>query len=223
MPGNGRSEGQNRTPSCLPTTATHTDSHSHSFCPQIYGQARFRRSSCAIGQDFASEGLIVSVTVVNVLDTHDHKRAADCSSQLELTVINQITASMATAISLQCSCFLAVQVGTNTFPPLNWGGLPAATKEVLLVIQDPDAPLPSPIVHSILYGIPPIITSVSEKDVPDGSMHVAKFTSPKSFKAGASFNKTVWMGPKPVIAHGVHRYFSQVGMGAALAAGCLQH
>ncbi|MEI9916289.1 MAG: hypothetical protein WDN29_11290 [Methylovirgula sp.] len=35
-------------------------------------------------------------------------------------------------------------VGENLSPPLGWADLPAATRELVLIMQDPDAPLPSP-------------------------------------------------------------------------------
>ncbi len=46
-------------------------------------------------------------------------------------------------------------VGGNVSPALNWSGIPAGTAEIVLVTEDPDAPLPRPVVHAVITGIPP--------------------------------------------------------------------
>ncbi len=38
-------------------------------------------------------------------------------------------------------------IGDNISPPLGWTDLPAATRELVLIMQDPDAPLPRPVTH----------------------------------------------------------------------------
>lgn len=51
-------------------------------------------------------------------------------------------------------------VGTNESPPLHWSGVPDRTAELVLVVEDPDAPLPRPFVHLIATGIAPQIRSL---------------------------------------------------------------
>jgi Raf kinase inhibitor-like YbhB/YbcL family protein len=44
--------------------------------------------------------------------------------------------------------------GRDTSPPLRWSGVPAGTRELVLVMRDPDAPTGN-FVHWALAGIPP--------------------------------------------------------------------
>jgi len=44
--------------------------------------------------------------------------------------------------------------GKNTSPALAWTGAPAATREFALIMDDPDAPMPQPFVHWVIYKIP---------------------------------------------------------------------
>ncbi|KAK9803337.1 hypothetical protein WJX73_005244 [Symbiochloris irregularis] len=102
--------------------------------------------------------------------------------------------------------------GSHAFPDLLWGGCPAATKEILVVVQDPDAPPPFPICHSILYGIPASTHSLSAADLPNsGVTKAAGWNGPKTpVLAGKNIYGTVYQGPRPPAQHGPHRYFYQV-------------
>jgi hypothetical protein len=44
--------------------------------------------------------------------------------------------------------------GKNVSPPLSWGDLPDGTQELVLILDDPDAPTPQPFVHWVMYKIP---------------------------------------------------------------------
>lgn len=44
--------------------------------------------------------------------------------------------------------------GRNASPPLTWSGAPPATREFVLILDDPDAPTPEPFVHWVMYKIP---------------------------------------------------------------------
>ena len=75
------------------------------------------------------------------------------------------------AIPLEYTCD-----GEDISPPLAWEGLPAGTKSLALIVDDPDAPDPNAPkmtwVHWILYNLPPTTTSmprgVGEADLPAG-------------------------------------------------------
>jgi hypothetical protein len=93
--------------------------------------------------------------------------------------------------------------GDDVSPPLSWSGVPAETKELALVVDDPDAPTPEPWVHWLIYKIPPTTTSLSENVLP-----VLRVASP----AGALQGKNSWPkrigygGPAPPKGHGLHHY-----------------
>jgi Raf kinase inhibitor-like YbhB/YbcL family protein len=89
--------------------------------------------------------------------------------------------------------------GKNISPPLAWTGVPAGTKGLVLVVDDPDAPDPrapkTTWVHWVLL-MPPDATGLLEgaKNLPEGTI------------AGTNdFKKTGWGGPCPPV--GRHRYF----------------
>src|SRR5688500_11360249 len=42
----------------------------------------------------------------------------------------------------------------NISPALQWSGVPAQAKELVLIVDDPDAPIAEPFVHWVLYGLP---------------------------------------------------------------------
>jgi Raf kinase inhibitor-like YbhB/YbcL family protein len=52
--------------------------------------------------------------------------------------------------------------GQDVSPPLGWTGLPAATKELALLVEDPDAPRGT-FVHWVLYALPPTLAGLPEE------------------------------------------------------------
>lgn len=97
------------------------------------------------------------------------------------------------------------QDGPSTFPPLSWAN-PPGTKELLLVIEDPDAPLPKPIVHGFGYAIPPSVQSIDSEDFDSQNPKYAE----KGIKTGVTREGTPYAAPRPLMNHGPHRYFYQV-------------
>jgi phosphatidylethanolamine-binding protein (PEBP) family uncharacterized protein len=104
------------------------------------------------------------------------------------------------------------QLGSERFPILQWPANPEV-KEWLVIVEDPDAPLPSPIVHGLYFGIPGETREFGgEKVVPNGELKGA------GFRVGKNRGGTVYIGPRPVLGHGVHRYmFDVVGLREGLA------
>ncbi|MEA2592751.1 MAG: hypothetical protein QOD62_2582 [Actinomycetota bacterium] len=92
-------------------------------------------------------------------------------------------------------------VGPNISPPLAWHGLPARAAELVLIIEDPDAPLPKPVVHLALAGISPELGGLVEGDLNEGGRHG---------NGRGSFGRTGYAGPRPVPGHGAHRYVFQL-------------
>lgn len=47
------------------------------------------------------------------------------------------------------------QAGRDLSPPLMWHNVPSNARSLVLVVEDPDAPLPFAFVHAIAYNLPP--------------------------------------------------------------------
>ena len=91
-------------------------------------------------------------------------------------------------------------------PPLAWSGLPKGTREVALIVDDPDVPLEQFSVHWLLYNVPPTVTSIAEG---------AKPADPKAGHAspvkGASqglnaLKRPGYLPPRPFAGSGLHHY-----------------
>jgi len=92
--------------------------------------------------------------------------------------------------------------GADRSPALSWAAPPAATRSLVLIVDDPDAPDPAKPertwVHWVLYNLPPSVRGLSEG------------LTTKSLPAGArdglnDWGAPGWRGPCPPI--GQHRYF----------------
>ena len=95
--------------------------------------------------------------------------------------------------------------GADTSPALEWSGVPADTKSLALVVDDPDAPDPKAprmtYVHWVLYNIPPTATRR-----PEGA---ARGGLPPGTREGTNdWKRTGYGGPCPPI--GRHRYFHKL-------------
>ncbi|KAJ5115228.1 hypothetical protein NUU61_000987 [Penicillium alfredii] len=99
--------------------------------------------------------------------------------------------------------------GAGHFPTLRWPAVVASSAEIkqyLLISEDPDAPLPNPIIHGIYYGIAPTVTEVTAEDfveVESGGPHALH----GGWKYGQNRKGTVYIPPRPLLGHGPHRYF----------------
>jgi Raf kinase inhibitor-like YbhB/YbcL family protein len=89
--------------------------------------------------------------------------------------------------------------GDGVEPGLSWRNLPDATAELLLVVQDPDAPLPFPIVHAIVTGIAP-----NAPGLPQGAWERFGAHGPNTFLQRG------FLPPAPVPGHGPHHYVFQL-------------
>jgi hypothetical protein len=98
-------------------------------------------------------------------------------------------------------------VGDNVSPPLAWTGVPAGTAELVLVMEDPGAPFPRPLVHLLVTAIPPSSSSFAE-----GRFSGADVLAIQDGAAVAknTFGKRSYLGPRPVPGHGPHTYVFQL-------------
>ena len=103
------------------------------------------------------------------------------------------------AIPLRYTCD-----GENTSPPLRWTKPPADTRELALLMEDPDAPSGT-FVHWTVYGLSPTVTGLDEGNPPTGA------------KQGEnSFGKRGYGGPCPPKGDKAHRYvFTLYALGSS--------
>jgi len=95
--------------------------------------------------------------------------------------------------------------GEDLSPPLSWSELPAGTRSLVLIVDDPDAPDPRAPrmtwVHWVLYNLPPEATGLAE-GVPASAL-------PAGTRQGLNdWKRTGYGGPCPPI--GRHRYFHKL-------------
>ena len=81
---------------------------------------------------------------------------------------------------------------------VEWTGLPAQTREIALICDDPDAPTAEPFVHWVIYKIPGDRTSLSEGN-PQGAL-----------EGENDFGGRGYNGCMPPEGHGVHHYHFKV-------------
>lgn len=92
--------------------------------------------------------------------------------------------------------------GADVSPPLSWSGLPAGTKELALIMDDPDAPRPEPWVHWVIYKLPPTLSGL-----PEGLPKTPTLSDPPGTMQGRNtWPKIGYNGPMPPPGHGVHHY-----------------
>ena len=95
--------------------------------------------------------------------------------------------------------------GDDVSPPLAFGGVPAGTKSLALIEDDPDAPDPSAPqrtwVHWVLYNLPATTSSLAEGVKPSAL--------PSGTLSGKNdWGRTGYGGPCPPV--GRHRYFHKL-------------
>ncbi len=85
--------------------------------------------------------------------------------------------------------------GESLSPPLRWQDIPAGTRSLALICEDPDAP-GGTYDHWIVYNIPPTMGVFAEglQDLPEDVKSLSNSAGTKGYA-----------GPNP--PHGTHRYF----------------
>ncbi|MBA3895614.1 MAG: YbhB/YbcL family Raf kinase inhibitor-like protein [Sphingomonadaceae bacterium] len=96
--------------------------------------------------------------------------------------------------------------GAGVSPPLVWGDVPEETLSLALIVEDPDAPAPRPIVHAVVWGLPP-----DERRLAEGAIARDGDGGADGRDVGRnSFFSEGWLPPDPPTGHGPHDYVFQL-------------
>jgi Raf kinase inhibitor-like YbhB/YbcL family protein len=87
--------------------------------------------------------------------------------------------------------------GDNTSPPLGWDGLPPETRQLVLIIDDVDVPLPRPLLHTVAV-LDPTLDGVAAGSLQPGT------TGMRFLRADLGHRG--YAGPRPIPGHGPHHY-----------------
>ena len=114
----------------------------------------------------------------------------------ESPVVKKVSGMKITSPSFQESAFVPSKYtcdGDNISPPLTISDIPADAKSLVLIVDDPDAPVGT-FVHWLVWNIPPHVSEIKEGNLPEGSVEGTN-----------DFGKSEYGGPCP--PSGTHRYF----------------
>jgi Raf kinase inhibitor-like YbhB/YbcL family protein len=88
--------------------------------------------------------------------------------------------------------------GEGTPPVLEWDDVPVETQSMVVLCEDPDAPLPEPFVHWLVYALPPSTRSLDSRTLAEA-------------KEGQNSRMSLGFAPAaPPPGHGLHHYHFQV-------------
>lgn len=92
----------------------------------------------------------------------------------------------------------------NISPALAWTAPPPGTAELVLVVQDPDAPGRQPATHALSLGIDPSLHEIPENGLTNPS------PVPGLKHGKGALGRRGWAGPLPLRSHGPHSYVFQL-------------
>lgn len=95
--------------------------------------------------------------------------------------------------------------GEGVSPPLVWRDPPTGTVCFALIVEDPDAPLPNPLVHAIVWNIPANVRRLTEGEIARDGKGAAGGDVGRN-----SLYTEGWLPPDPPTGHGSHDYIFQL-------------
>lgn len=96
--------------------------------------------------------------------------------------------------------------GEGVSPPLVWGDVPEGTESLALIVEDPDAPALSPLVHAVVWDLP-----AEERRLAEGAIAKDGGGATDGRDVGRnSYFAQGWLPPDPPTGHGSHDYVFQL-------------
>ena len=95
--------------------------------------------------------------------------------------------------------------GKNISPPLAWSNLPAGTREIAMIHEDPTAPTPQPFVHWVIYKIPATAKGLPENIAMDASAPMPPDLA-GALQGTSGFKRVGYRGPAPPKPGRIHEY-----------------
>jgi Raf kinase inhibitor-like YbhB/YbcL family protein len=105
--------------------------------------------------------------------------------------------------------------GRNVSPPLTWSNVPAGTKELAVVLEDPDAGNPPPFVHWVIYKIPATASGLPENVPFEPGMPMPAGIA-GAVQGVSGFRRPIYRGPAPPPGKVHHYHFVVYALDANL-------
>ena len=95
--------------------------------------------------------------------------------------------------------------GDGVSPPLSWSKVPADAVTLVLLVEDPDAPSLSPLVHALAWDL-----TAQDGGLPEGALKGPAGEGETHDLGRNSFFKAEYLPPDPPTGHGPHHYMFQI-------------
>lgn len=105
--------------------------------------------------------------------------------------------------------------GKNVSPAISWSGVPAATKQLALVLDDPDVPMAGGFVHWVVYKIPAAAKGLPA-ELPMGATVAAPPELAGTIQGLSGFRQAGYRGPAPPPGKPHHYTFTVFALDADL-------
>jgi Raf kinase inhibitor-like YbhB/YbcL family protein len=105
--------------------------------------------------------------------------------------------------------------GRNVSPPLTWSQLPAGTKELAVICEDPDAGNPPPFTHWVVYRIPATANGLPE-GLPIDPAAAMPAEIAGAIQGVSGFRRPIYRGPAPPPGKPHHYHFVVYALDANL-------
>jgi hypothetical protein len=95
--------------------------------------------------------------------------------------------------------------GDKISPPLRWSGVPDDAEGLVLILEDPDAPAPDPLVHLLAWDLSPDM-----REIPEGEFKSPHHAGLDEVLGRNGYMQAAYLPPDPPSGHGPHLYVFQL-------------